>query len=73
MHYLCNNIWQDDDGSFVFVGADGFEIKVTSKTMLFKDRYGNITTVDDGMLQYKQNSPTYNELYKHWLKTKQND
>ena len=73
MHHLCNNIWQDDDGGFVFVGVDGFEIKITSKTIFFKDKYGNTTTVGDAMLQHKQNSPTYDELYEHWLKTKQND
>jgi hypothetical protein len=48
-------------------------IKIYNEGLFFIDKYGNTTTIDDVMLQYKQNSPTYDELYEHWLKTKQND
>ena len=48
-------------------------IRIYNEGLFFIDKYGNTTTIDDAMLQYKQNSPTYDELYEHWLKTKQND
>ena len=73
MHHLYNNIWQDKDGSFVLIGIDGHWMKISSDGLSFRDKYGNVTTIDGAILQYKQNSPTYDELYEHWLKTKQND
>jgi hypothetical protein len=45
-------------------------IRIYNEGLFFIDKYGNTTTIDDAMLQYKQNSPTYDELYEHWLKTK---
>ena len=41
--------------------------------LLMIDKYGNTLTIDDVKAVYQQNSPTYDELYEHWLKTKQND
>lgn len=73
MHHLCNNIWQDKDGSFILRGIDGLQLRICNEGLFFIDKYGNTTTIDDVMLRYKQSSPTYDELYEYWLKTKQND
>ena len=37
------------------------------------DKYGNETSMVDMFLKFDKNAPSYEELYDHWLKTKQND
>ena len=72
MHHY-NNIWQDDDGNFLLWGVDGRWMRITKDGLFFRDRYGNTTTIDGAYIRSSINSPTYAELYEHWLKTKQND
>lgn len=53
-----------------FKGNDGQTIVISAKRVFVTDEYGNNTELIDGRINYKQNAPTYDELYKHWLKTK---
>lgn len=62
----------DEDGNMVLTKYNG-KIKITPNNIYIKDKYGNILKFDEAKLIYQQNSPTYDELYEHWLKTKQND
>ena len=62
----------DEDGNMVITKYNG-KIKITPNNIYIKDKYGNILRFDEAKLIYQQNSPTYDELYEHWLKTKQND
>lgn len=62
----------DEDGNMVITNSNG-SIKITPNNVYLIDKYGNILRFDEAKLIYQQNSPTYDELYEHWLKTKQND
>ena len=62
----------DEYGNMVLTKYNG-KIKITPNNIYIKDKYGNILRFDEAKLIYQQNSPTYDELYEHWLKTKQND
>lgn len=70
---LGNQIFsQDEDGSIAITNAVG-TITISKDNLYIIDIYGNTFTMDDMCASYQQNSPTYEELYEHWLKTKQND
>ena len=45
----------------------------TTAVGLAVDKYGNETSMVDMFLKFDKNAPSYEELYDHWLKTKQND
>lgn len=62
----------DEDGRLTLVSEHG-KIVFGSKDTSMVDKYGNTVTINDISVISKQNSPTYEELYEHWLKTKQND
>lgn len=59
--------------------ADGrLEVVNENSTIIFTnedtymvDKYGNTFTINDLQATFKQNSPTYEELYEHWLRTKE--
>ena len=62
----------DKNGTLTAVNENGKIIFTQENTyMIYK--YGNTLTIDDVQAVYHQHSPTYDELYEHWLKTKQND
>lgn len=63
---------QDEDGSITITNAVG-TITISKDNLSLIDIYGNTFTMTDMCASYQQNSPTYEELYEHWLKTKQND
>ena len=60
------------DGRLEVVNENG-TIIFTNEDTYMVDRYGNTFTINDLQAVFKHNSPTYDELYEHWLKTKQND
>ena len=60
------------DGLIIGIQPDGSYMKMTKTDLYFVDRYGNEECLSDFEVTYKQNSPTYDELYNHWLKTKDN-
>ena len=63
----------DEDGALVFKSTDGAAIRITNEDLYFIDKYGNETSMVDTFLKFDKNAPSYEELYDHWLKTKQND
>jgi hypothetical protein len=68
-----NQIIYDND-AFTVNYINGFVLTVSKDCTRAVDKYGNEWGYNSqGALFYQQNSPTYDELYKHWLKTKQND
>ena len=62
----------DENGNIIITKPDG-TIKITPDSLYMIDKYGNVLTMDDVKAIFQQNSSTYDELYEHWLKTKQND
>lgn len=67
------NPYLDEDGAIVFKSTDGATIRITNKDLYFIDKYGNEMSMGDFKISLKSNTPSYEELYNHWLKTKQND
>ena len=66
------NIDQNDDGCIVVVSEKtGMRIKITNDNFYFIDKYGNEMSLDDLKLVVHQNAPTYDELYQHWIKTRE--
>ena len=59
------------DGSYIIQSIDGNMIKIMSDGLYMVDKYGNTTFLTDINFAYKQNSPSYDELYEYWLKTKE--
>ena len=60
-----------DEKCLMFKRDDGQLVCCYENKMVFMDIYGNTVEYDcDGNLRYKQVSPTYEELYEYWLKTK---
>lgn len=63
-----------DGYSFTINYVNGSILMVNQDFTRFVDRYGNECGYNaQGNIFYEDNSPTYDELYEHWLKTKQND
>ena len=62
----------DENGTLTSVDENG-KIIFTQENVYMIDKYGNTLTINDVIAVYQQNFPTYEELYEHWLKTKQND
>ena len=63
-----------DNNDFAIHYANGSVLTVNKEYTHFSDKYGNECMYNvQGNILYQQNSPTYDELYEHWLKTKQND
>ena len=59
-----------EDKCMILKGGDGQTVVMSADKILIIDEYGNSTEYFDGQVNYKQNAPTYDELYEHWLKTK---
>jgi hypothetical protein len=57
------------DGLIIFKGQDGSYMRCTSDGFYYVDPYGNEVCITDELATYRQNAPTYDELYKHWIKT----
>lgn len=66
------NIGWDKDGILTVTNALG-TIKITNEGLHMINKYGDTLIADDKGYSCQFNSPTYEELYEHWLKTKQND
>ena len=66
------DIYINDDGYFVWEN-NGMKQVLTNDDFYLIDRDGNIMSMLDLNNWLKPNIPTYDELYEHWLKTKQND
>ena len=62
----------DENGLLTVVDENG-KIMFTNEDVHMVDKYGNTFTIDSLKTMFQRNSPTYDELYEHWLKTKQND
>jgi hypothetical protein len=62
----------DENGLLNVVSENG-KIIFTNEDTHMVDKYGNTFTINDLQAVYQRHSPTYDELYEHWLKTKQND
>ena len=67
------NPYFDEDGTIWFKAIDGISIRITNEDLYFIDKYGNETYIKGNNISFKRNTPSYEELYDHWLKTKQND
>lgn len=62
----------DENGLLTAVSEDG-KIVFANEDVHMIDKYGNTFTINSLKAIFKSNSPTYDELYEYWLKTKQND
>ena len=62
-------IYWDRDGLLTLVSDHG-AIKFANDDIYMIDKYGNTLTMDSIKAMFQLNSPTYDELYEHWLKTK---
>lgn len=59
-----------DENRVLTISEGNETIKIKNDGFHFIDRYGNEMFFKDYKLTFKNNSPTYEELYNHWLKTK---
>ena len=59
------------DGRLEVVSENG-TIIFTNEDIYMVDKCGNTFTIDNLKAVFQRNSPTYDELYEHWLKTKDN-
>lgn len=59
-----------EDKSITLEAEDGRKLFISEDNIVAIDKYGNVMKYNDGFIHYKQNAPTYDELYEHWLKTK---
>ena len=59
----------DENGLLTAVSEDG-KIVFTKENTQMVDKYGNTFTIDSLKAIFKQNSPTYDELYEYWLENK---
>ena len=66
------DIYINDDGHLVW-DNNGMKQVLTNDDFYLIDRDGNVTSLLDLNKRLKPNVPTYEELYEHWIKTKQND
>lgn len=76
-------IYKDDNGTIVLLGdnhticlnnPNGNSVIIDDDKFIFTDRYGDkLTLYRDEKIVFDRTSPSYEELYDHWLKTKQND
>lgn len=64
------DIKSKEDKGIILKSDDGRVIFISEDKIFAIDKYGNVMKYSDGFIHYKQNSPTYDELYEHWLKTK---
>ena len=62
----------DENGRLTAVSENGTIIFTNEDTHMV-DKYGNTFTINNLKAMFQRNSPTYDELYEHWLRTKQND
>ena len=60
------------DGLIILSRPDGSYVKISNSDMEMVDCYGNQLRLSDIELTYKQNSPSYDELYDYWINTKHN-
>lgn len=73
MDSKINRIACDSDNIIVNY-MNGSILIVTPDCTRMVDKYGNECMFNaQGNVYYEYNSPTYDELYEHCLKTKQND
>lgn len=60
-----------DYNGIVLKYTDGSLLKYTADYIEYTNKYGDVTTMDYKSFRYSQTErPTYDELYEHWLKTK---
>lgn len=71
-HSDGTDFYINDDGYFVWENH-GIKQVLTNDDFYLIDRDGNVMSMLDLNSWLKPNIPTYDELYEHWLKTKQND
>lgn len=71
--YNSVKVYIDDDGATIFKYVDGTGIKMTNNGLYAIDKYGNELLTNEIGVNYKSNTPSYEELYNYWLNTKQND
>jgi hypothetical protein len=62
----------DENGLLTLVSDQG-KIIFTNEDTCMVNKYGDTFTINSLKATFKQNAPTYDELYEYWLKTKQND
>lgn len=59
------------DECITLKGDDGKEYIISKDKITVADKYDDIMIAyGDGAVCYRPTSPTYDELYEHWLKTK---
>lgn len=59
-----------EDKSIILKSDDGRVFAISEDKIIAMDKYGDVMEYVDGVIRYKQNAPTYEELYEYWLKTK---
>ena len=61
----------EEDEYITLEGGDGKKYVVSKDKITVTDPYNNIViTYSSGAVCYRPNSPTYDELYEYWCKTK---
>ena len=71
--YCLNSPCKDyeEDKYIILKSNDGREHIISKEKITVTDKYGDIMIVySDGAICYRPNSPTYDELYEYWIKTK---
>lgn len=66
----CEKIlYIDDDGCFVWESLNGMRMRLSNEDLHIIDVYGNEISMTKAGVLYDCNSPTYDELYEHYLQT----
>lgn len=68
---MYTNPYMNNDGCLEWADKN-MKVRLTNSGLFVIDKYGNETIITGLNTTFKQNSPTYDELYEHWLKTKDN-
>ena len=66
---MIQHISWDENGLLTVVSKNG-KIIFTNEDTCMVDKYGNTFTIDALKATFQQHSPTYEELYEYWTKTK---
>lgn len=59
-----------DENSLLTLENEYGTVKISPDDFWLTDKYGNTITLKGMGVAFKRNSPTYDELYEYWLKTK---
>lgn len=67
-----NDLYYGENGFLTIITGKG-TLKINRDNFYLTDKYGNIISLKNTEFIFTQNSPTYDELYEHWIKIKENN